>query len=203
MSEALGLDPYPWNPNSPHMNVSSMIPVIQDLIHAIKGQDSRTSICVTQIFGWEDYCGDDNGCGKPGVGNETEPPAPLKRAMAFAALTLGCRGLLLYSYYDLFETAGRARASAPVIAQRLADLKALGQEIKTYESAFLGDVADEQLHRIRQPEGVVSGLRCAGSTCTLFLVNLRDSTQSVHVKAGGSAGFKGSLDGYAVHVQQL
>jgi hypothetical protein len=81
VSEALGLDPYPWNPNrqtSAHdhqpQNISSMIPEIQDLLHAIKGQDSRTSICVTQIFGWEDYCGDNDGCAKPGVANETEPP---------------------------------------------------------------------------------------------------------------------------------
>jgi hypothetical protein len=178
-----------------------MIPEIQDLIRAIKGQDSRTSICVTQIFGWEDYCGDNSGCAKPGVKNETEPPAPVKRAMAFAALTLGCRGLLLYSYYDLYLTAGRARAPAAVVAQRLADLKALGQEIKTYEQAFLGDVADEKLQRVQQPEGVVSGLRCAGSQCTLFLVNLMESAQTVHVEAGEAGGFEGSLEGYGVHAQ--
>ena len=154
--------------------------------------------------------------------------APVKRAMAFAALTLGCRGLLLYSYYDLYETAGRAPAPAPLVAQRLADLKALGQEIKTYERAFLGEVADERLRRLKQPEGVISGLRCTStatvaaaaaidtrrSECTLFLVNLRETAQAVHVKvtggdsssdssetgAGTGAGFEGSLEGYAVHV---
>jgi hypothetical protein len=153
--------------------------------------------------------------------------APVKRAMAFAALTLGCRGLLLYSYYDLYETAGRAPAPAPLVAQRLADLKALGQEIKTYERAFLGEVADERLQRLKQPEGVISGLRCTTtaaaaaaaidtrrSECTLFLVNLRETAQAVHVKvtggdsssdssetgAGTGAGFEGSLEGYAVHV---
>jgi hypothetical protein len=151
--------------------------------------------------------------------------------MAFAALTLGCRGLLLYSYYDLYETAGRAPAPAPLVAQRLADLKALGQEIKTYERAFLGEVADERLQRLKQPEGVISGLRCTTtaaaaaaaidtrrSECTLFLVNLRETAQAVHVKvtsgdsssnsetgtgagggAGAEAGFEGSLEGYDVH----
>ena len=158
---------------------------------------------MTQIFGWEDYCGDNNGCAKPGVRNETEPPAPVKRAMAFAALTLGCRGLLLYSYYDLYLTADRARAPAPVIAQRLADLKTLGQEIKTHEKAFLADVADEKLQRLHQPTGVVSGLRCAGEDCTLFLVNLRESAEHVHVAVGGTGGFKGSLEAYGVHAQAI
>eukprot|EP00662_Eupelagonemidae_sp_cell21_P045561 gene45561-28250_t len=76
-----------------YTNVSEMVPEINDLIRSIKGHDQRTSVCVTQIFGWEDYCGDDSSCNKTGTANKTEPPAAAKRAMAFAALTLGCRGL--------------------------------------------------------------------------------------------------------------
>jgi hypothetical protein len=40
-----------------------------------QGREDRASVCVTQIFAWEDY----------GSRNDTEPPAVAKRAMAFAA----------------------------------------------------------------------------------------------------------------------
>lgn len=67
--------------------------------------------------------------------NCTEPPAAAKRAMTFAAFALGCRGIILYSYYDLFLTyspsntlyPNRNRAAPEVINRRLADLKLLGQ----------------------------------------------------------------------------
>ena len=187
VSESLGLDPYPWS--GVGSNLTTMVPELQDLIGSIKGKDKRTSVCVTQIFGWKDYCGDNNECNQTGMANKTEPPAKAKRAMAFAALTLGCRGLLLYSYYDLYETAGRARAPEAVITQRLADLKALGLEVKGYEKEFLGEIADEKLDVSGLPAGAVAGLRCAkegaggveASECTLFVVNLQAVEQSAKV----------------------
>lgn len=55
--------------------------------------------------------------------------------MAFAAFALGCRGVILYSYYDQFLSysprntpyPNRSHAAPEVIERRLADLTLLGQ----------------------------------------------------------------------------
>lgn len=114
-----------------------------------------------------------------------EPPAAAKRAMAFAAFALGCRGVILYSYYDLFLAyspknipyPNRTRASEEVVARRLSDLKLLGQEVRALETVLLGDVVDPEvlLSKEQLPSGVVVGLRCpagfAGGSCTMLVVN--------------------------------
>eukprot|EP00662_Eupelagonemidae_sp_cell21_P033222 gene33222-59421_t len=48
-------------------------------------------------------------------------------------------GLLMYSYYDLFESINRSRAAPAVVARRLADLRELGQEVRSHERALLAD----------------------------------------------------------------
>ena len=80
ISESLGVDPYPYHHTGD--NATQMIGEIDGLLNSLVGVDSRTSVCVTQIFGWQNY-----GSGPDFV----EPPAAAKRAMAFAAFALGCR----------------------------------------------------------------------------------------------------------------
>ena len=124
--------------------------------------------------------------------------------MALGAFALGCRGVVLYSYYDLFLTfsapntpfPNRTRAPDEVIARRLMDLKLLGQEVKALEEVLLGEVADASKLVSAPPDGVVVGMRCprksagvgdgdgAGdgtSSCTLFVCNMTPRPQVVEV----------------------
>ena len=123
--------------------------------------------------------------------------------MALGAFALGCRGVVLYSYYDLFLTfsapntpfPNRTRAPDEVIARRLMDLKLLGQEVKALEEVLLGEVADASKLVSAPPDGVVVGMRCprkssagrlegdgAGDgSCTLFVCNMAPRSQVVEV----------------------
>ena len=123
--------------------------------------------------------------------------------MALGAFALGCRGVVLYSYYDLFLTfsapntpfPNRTRAPDEVIARRLMDLKLLGQEVKALEEVLLGEVADASKLVSAPPDGVVVGMRCPrkSSSCTLFLCNMTPRSQVVEV-AGAAAVRLGPFD---------
>ena len=69
---------------------------------SLRGVDDRTSICVTQVFGWQNY---------GSTPDFREPPAAAKRAMALGAFALGCRGVVQHAYGDrvrrMFGAAGR------------------------------------------------------------------------------------------------
>ena len=203
ISESLGVDPYPYHHDGD--NVTQEVAEINDLLTSLRGVDDHTSICVTQIFGWSNYGSSPD---------FREPPAAAKRAMALGAFALGCRGVVLYSYYDLFLTfsapntpfPNRTRAPDEVIARRLMDLKLLGQEVKALEEVLLGEVADASKLVAAPPDGVVVGMRCprklaglgdgdgAGDgSCTLFVCNMTPRSQVVEV-AGAAAVRLGPFD---------
>ncbi len=184
ISESLGVDPYPFHHDGD--NVTEMVSEIDSLITSLRRRNDRTSVCVTQIFSWETY-----------GSNCTEPPAAAKRAMAFAAFALGCRGVILYSYYDLFLAysppntpyPNRTRAAEEVIERRLSDLKLLGQEINALEGVLLGDVTDAATAVGSLPAGVIAGMRCSGQgakECTLIVVNTTPREQSFEFVAGAT-----------------
>lgn len=81
------MDPYPWN-GALSDNLTKAVAEFDFLMDALKGRADRAAVCVTQYFGWQNYLGQ---------ANKTLPPAAAMRAMAFAAIATGCRGVILYS----------------------------------------------------------------------------------------------------------
>jgi hypothetical protein len=203
VAEIAGVDTYPWK-GSADSNLTKVVDAWSPLMAALEGLSDRTSVCVPQAFGWQNYYGNSS---------ETAPPAAAIRAMAYAALALGCRGLIMYSYYDLFQTtsprdapyANRTRAPAEVIAARLLEFGLLGREIRSLEPLLLGGQV-ERLPLPAQPPGVVGGRRCPGGTprhateeCTLILANLTPQPHTVRLGAAGG-GVSVQLGPYGVSV---
>mgnify|MGYP004397161139 CR=1 FL=1 len=214
ISEALGVDVYPWH-GSLSDNLTQSYAAFDFLLTSIKGREDRVGICVPQYFGWQNYDGN------PAY---TLPPAAAMRAMAFGGIARGCKGLLLYSYYDLFQTTSpedapyqnRTRASAEVIAARLLELQLFGREVRALEPILLQDSYNGHLKLGAHAEGVVGGLRCppppaakavsgaaeeaeeaeqAEAECTLFLVNLTPEPQRAQGRVDLSALTAGRRDG--------
>jgi hypothetical protein len=186
VSDALGIDPYPWEGRLDTDNLTLAWDAFGALMDVVGPRRDKVGICVTQYFGWQNY---DN------IPSYSLPPAAALRSMVFAAIARGCKGVLLYSFYDLFQTTSpfgpyqnRTRAAPGVIASRLVNLKLLGREIAALEHILVQDVSNEHLMFAPRAlhDGVVGGLRCPatgggdsratyGSTtaeCTLILVNM-------------------------------
>ena len=186
-AEVVGVDVYPYNGGT-ESNLTEVVDYWGPLATDLTGRPDRTSICVPQATGWANY---------HGVPSETPPPAAAMRSMCYAALALGCRGMIMYSYYDLFQTtspkytpyANRTRAPADVIAARLLEFRLLGQEIQALEPRLLGGQV-ERLPLPAQPPGVVGGRRCpsatsvAGAECTTIIANLTPQPHTVALDGG-------------------
>ena len=200
ISDALGIDPYPWEGRLDTDNLTKAWDAFDALIDVVAPRQDKVGICVSQYFGWQNY---------DGIASYTLPPAAALRSMVFAAIARGCKGVLLYSFYDLFQTTSpfgpyqnRTRAAPDIIAARLVNLKLLGREVAALQNILVQDVANE--HLVFAPgtlhDGVVGGLRCAatgggdsgGSSrdghgnnesaeCTLILVNMKSFPQRVEL----------------------
>ena len=208
VAETLGVDPYPYE-GDPSLGRSNLTKALRDFEYlqgSIAHRADRASVCVSQYFGWQNY-----GSGA----SYTLPPFAAMRSMAFASFASGCKGLLLYSYYDLLMTTSprntppddRNRASPEVVAARLLELKLLGREVAALAEVLVQPVYNEHIQLAPgTPRSVASGLRCPAAqkeACTLILANLAPEPVVVRASIAQWPGFAQRLAPYGATITSV
>jgi len=103
VTDILGVDPYPV----PRRPVSMVTEWMETATAAMRG--AKPVWVVPQLHKWGVYSGKDE---------EREPTYDEKRCMAFLGLIGGAKGIIFYSYYDLFQETGHNQAPAGVFERR-------------------------------------------------------------------------------------
>jgi len=101
--DVFGCDPYPV-PRKPVTLVGDWMETSHEAVSRVK-----PVWCVPQIFAWNNYTSAEK---------DREPTFAEKRAMIYLALIHGARGLVCYSYYDLFKGASKGTKAAPEVFER-------------------------------------------------------------------------------------
>ena len=125
--DVIGVDPYVI-PCAPLELVSSWTEGALD-----SARRSKPAWVVPQLHDLSIYFGDP--ILKPEVCLEQkyrEPTFAEKRCMAYLALIAGARGLVFYSYFDLFRTTNYTELpeTDPIVQRRFEEFKQLGQELR-------------------------------------------------------------------------
>jgi hypothetical protein len=120
-TDIMGVDPYPI-PSRP-------IDMVSDWTSsAIKAMNNAKPVWVVpQIFDWSVYRG----------GEPREPTFQEKKNMFYQALIHGAKGLIAYSYFDLFKTTGRKEAPKELFEKRWKEVCEIVAEINKLVPALL------------------------------------------------------------------
>ena len=114
--DVIGPDPYPI-PRHPVSMVAEWIDKAREAMRGIK-----PVWAILQVFSWQVYSGRKE---------DRDPTYEEERCMTYLALIHGARGVLYYSYYDLFTVDRKARlkASEELFRSRFENLKRLAGEL--------------------------------------------------------------------------
>jgi len=137
-TDIMGVDPYPI-PSSPISLVAEWTS------SAVKAMSNAKPVWVVpQIFDWSVY--------NPNI-KPREPTFEEKKNMFYQALINGAKGLIAYSYFDLFRTTGRKEASKELFEKRWKEVCEIIAEIKKIVPAILEGEDLGKLKGIPENEG--------------------------------------------------
>jgi hypothetical protein len=122
VTDILGVDPYPV----PRQPVSMVTDWMATGVTAMRR--AKPVWVVPQVFKWSIYSGKDS---------DREPTFEEKRCMAFLGLIGGARGIIFYSYYDLFRDTGHASAPPEVFARRWDEVSRIAADLRKVIPAAL------------------------------------------------------------------
>lgn len=122
VTDILGVDPYPI----PRHPVSMVTEWMETATAAMRG--TKPVWVVPQLHKWGVYSGKDE---------EREPTYDEKRCMAFLGLIGGAKGMIFYSYYDLFQETGHRQAPAGVFERRWDEVTRIAADLRKVIPAVL------------------------------------------------------------------
>lgn len=139
-------------------------------------------MCVSQIHDLGNYWPTDG---------YTEPPLAVKRTAAMLELLLGCRGLLLYSYFDNFRQVNGTTvvpATPATVARRLAEMANVSATVRAAIPYLWGEDVSAKVRVVDNPATAIwrafvtrdaVGGGAAASAPRLFLANQQGSSANV------------------------
>ena len=171
VTDILGVDPYPV-PRRLVSMVTEWMETAAAAMHAAK-----PVWAVPQLHKWGIYSGKDG---------EREPTYDEKRCMAFLGLIGGAKGIIFYSYYDLFRETGHSQAPADVFERRWGEVTRIAADLrKVIPAALEGELVAVEMSG-SGPDVRASAFRLNGHVYLLAANASSESPQDVAAKLTGA-----------------
>ena len=188
-TDILAPDPYPV-PDKPLTMVSDWLRLCNE---AVRGR--MPVWAVVQVFAPGIYSG--SVPESPGNVTGREPTFAEKRCMTYQALVHRAKGLLFYSYADLFRRRGRQNEDDLMFQRKWADMRCIGNELKQLTPALLHGEEWDYQHRPPEPFIEHRGIRHEDELFVL-VANPNPVHQAIHFEVElpeGEWHLKGTLGG--------
>jgi hypothetical protein len=169
VTDILGVDPYPV----PRRPVSMVTEWMETATAAMR--DTKPVWIVPQLHKWAIYSGKDE---------DREPTYDEKRCMAFLGLIAGAKGMIFYSYSDLFRDTGRSRAPEGVFGRRWDEVTRIAADLrKVIPAALEGEPVTVDTSG-SGPDVSATAFRLNGQVYVLAANASSEAAQAVAVKLG-------------------